>query len=264
MSEELKDKVHEYWDASSCGTEYAISDKFTKEYYEEIERHRYEVEPEILEFADFKSGKDKELLEIGVGAGTDFSNWIKNGANAHGIDLTQEAIEHVEHRLALNNLKAASLQVDDAENLRFDDHTFDLIYSWGVIHHSPNTPKALDEIIRVLKPGGKAKIMVYNRKSLLAYFFWIKHAFLKLKWNKSIADVLWNHMESYGTKAYTVSEIQALLKEKNLKEIEVKSYLTYYDRLKRFNPFFQWVAKAIIPFINPQKHGWFLTFTFVK
>lgn len=264
MTNNLKKEVSEYWNQSSCGTEYAESDKYTKSYYEEIARHRYSVEPEILEFANFPSGKDKKLLEIGVGAGSDFSNWIKNGAKANGIDLTEEAIGHVQKRLELFNLQAESLQVDDAENLSFKDNTFDMVYSWGVIHHSPNTEKALDEVIRVLKPGGEAKIMIYNRKSLLAYFFWFKHAFLKLKWKMSVADVLWNHMESEGTKGYTVKEIEGILKSKEVKDIKVETIVTFYDRLKRFNKVFQIIASLALIFLNPKKHGWFLTFTFRK
>jgi ubiquinone/menaquinone biosynthesis C-methylase UbiE len=261
---ELKKEVSNYWNKSSCGTEYAESDKYTKSYYEEIERHRYAVEPEIIEFANFPSGKGKKLLEIGVGAGSDFSNWIKNGADANGIDLTEEAIGHVKKRLELFHLEAESLQVDDAENLSFDENTFDIIYSWGVIHHSPNTEKALDEIIRVLKPGGEAKIMIYNRKSLLAYFFWFKHAFLKFKWNMTVADVLWEHMESEGTKGYTVTEIQEMLSKRGLEQIQVETIVTYYDRLKRFSKIFQIIASFALLFLNPKKHGWFLTFTFRK
>lgn len=263
-NEELKEEVHNFWNKQSCGTQFSNKEKYTKEFFEEIEKDRYSKEPEILSFADFKSGKNKKVLEVGVGAATDFLQWAKNGAELYGIDLTPEAVAYAQHRLELYHCSAKDIKVADAENLPFDDNFFDIVYSWGVIHHSPDTPKALKEIIRVLKPEGKAKLMVYNRKSVLAYVFWVKHALLKLKWNQSVADVLWNKMESYGTKGYTIDEIKALLKDANIKDLEVKTVITYYDKLKRFNPLMQNIAKLFLFLMNKKTAGWFLTIEFTK
>jgi ubiquinone/menaquinone biosynthesis C-methylase UbiE len=263
-NEALKEEVHNFWNKQSCGTQFSDKEKYSKEFFEEIELDRYTKEPEILSFADFKSGKDKKVLEVGVGAATDFLQWAKNGAELYGIDLTPEAVAYAEHRLKLYNLAAKEIKVSDAENLPFQDDFFDIVYSWGVIHHSPDTPKALSEIIRVLKPGGKAKLMVYNRKSVLAYVFWIKHAGLKLKWNLSVADVLWNKMESFGTKGYTIDEAKALLKGKNVKHVEIKTVITYYDKLKRFNKFMQLFSSILLMLMNKKRAGWFLTIEFTK
>ncbi|MGE0560911.1 MAG: class I SAM-dependent methyltransferase [Flavobacteriales bacterium] len=263
-NEALKEEVHNFWNKQSCGTQFSDKEKYSKEFFEEIELDRYTKEPEILSFADFKSGKDKKVLEVGVGAATDFLQWAKNGAELYGIDLTPEAVSHAEHRLQLYNLAAKEIRVSDAENLPFQDNFFDIVYSWGVIHHSPDTPKALSEIIRVLKPSGKAKLMVYNRKSVLAYVFWIKHAGLKLKWNQSVADVLWNKMESFGTKGYTIDEAQELLKGKNVKDVEIKTVITYYDKLKRFNKFMQLFSSILLMLMNKKRAGWFLTIEFTK
>lgn len=263
-NEALKEEVHNFWNKQSCGTQFSDKEKNSKEFFEEIELDRYTKEPEILSFADFKSGKDKKVLEVGVGAATDFLQWAKNGAELYGIDLTPEAVAYAEHRLQLYNLAAKEIRVSDAENLPFQNNFFDIVYSWGVIHHSPDTPKALSEIIRVLKPGGKAKLMVYNRKSVLAYVFWIKHAGLKLKWNQSVADVLWNKMESFGTKGYTINEAQELLKGKNVKDVEIKTVITYYDKLKRFNKFMQLFSSILLMLMNKKRAGWFLTIEFTK
>jgi len=260
----LKEEVHNFWNKQSCGTQFSDKEKHTKEYFEEIELDRYTKEPEILTFAQFSSGKNKKVLEVGVGAATDFLQWAKNGAELYGIDLTPEAVSHAQHRLQLYNLAAQDIKVADAENLPFQNEFFDIVYSWGVIHHSPDTPKALKEIFRVLKPDGKAKLMVYNRKSVLAYVFWIKHAFLKLKWNQSVADVLWNKMESYGTKGYTIDEIKDLLKSENISNLEVKTVITYYDKLKRFNKLMQLFSSLLLIFMNKETAGWFLTIEFTK
>lgn len=261
---ELKNQVRDFWDNETCGTFLTDKDKFTKDYFEEIEQIRYEMQPEIHKFADFKNGNGKKLLEVGVGAGTDFLQWVRSGAIAYGVDLTPQAIAHVEHRLSLYGLSAQEFKVADAENLPFENDFFDLVYSWGVIHHTPDTPKAFREIVRVLKPGGNAKIMIYHRKSILAYFFWIKHALLKGKLNKSVADVLWENMESIGTKAYTKDEVQDILKNEPISELRISSVLTYYDKLLRFNKLMQFTAKIAAALFGGDKAGWFMLIEFTK
>lgn len=258
QSEELKQEVHDYWNAASCGTFAAVSEKYTKEYYDEIEQYRYTKEPEIKPFAQFEKYKGKKVLEVGVGAGTDFLQWCKNGALAYGIDLTEEGINHVQHRLQLYNLSAQEFKVCDCENIQYPDNTFDLVYSWGVIHHSPNTEKAYSELVRVCKPGGEIKFMVYNIDSVLSRFFWVKHALLKLKPWKSKAWVLWNHMESMGTKAYNHNSIRSMMAPYNADVISVESPFTYYDTMARHSPALS-IADKIIPLIyNKNKDGWFL------
>lgn len=263
-SNKLKSKVRDYWDSEACGTWFTDKEKYTKEYFEDIEKARYQVSPEILPFAEFDKFKNKKLLEVGVGAGTDFLQWVRGGTHAYGIDLTQEAVDHVKHRLDIYGLKAEQLVVGDSENLPFEDNFFDIVYSWGVIHHTPDTEKALNEIIRVLKPGGISKIMIYHRHSLLVYLFWIKHALLKAKPWRSFSNVLWNHMESIGTKAFTVLELKKMLNRDDIEIIEIKPVLTYYDKMLRFNKFYQFVAKVLAKILGGDKAGWFLTFQFRK
>jgi hypothetical protein len=116
----------------------------------------------------------------------------------------------------------------------------------------------LEEIIRVLKPGSEAKLMIYNRHSLLAFFFWIKHALLKLKPWKSIEWVLWNHMESIGTKGYTIREFEHILsKYPELKEYKVSTIYTYYDKLGRFPKYMQRIAKFVTSLTGRENIGWF-------
>ncbi|GAB5465564.1 MAG: hypothetical protein Kapaf2KO_10000 [Candidatus Kapaibacteriales bacterium] len=259
-----KEKVKKFWNDDTCGTVEIDKEKFTKEYFDEIERIRYSREPEVKEFAQFHEGRGKKLLEVGVGAATDFCNWLRNGAKAHGIDLTPSAIEHARHRVELEGLEAEELRVADCENLPFEDESFEMVYSWGVIHHTPDTPKAAKEIIRVLKPGGKAKIMVYNRKSVLAVMFWIKHALLRGRPGMTINEVLNNHMESFGTKGYTPDEIREMLAGQPIKNLEVDTITTYYDRAERFGLPQRTVSKILRAVMDKKNSGWFLTFTFEK
>ena len=263
-NETLKNEVKNFWNTTTCGTWASDEEKYSKKYYDDIEEDRYSISPEIFALAQFTRHRGEKVLEIGIGAGSDFTQWVRVGAKAYGIDLTPAAVEHVTKRLALYGLQAEDIRVDDCENLSFEDDYFDVVYSFGVIHHSPNTEKAISEIVRVLKPGGKAKLMIYHRHSLLVYFFWIKHSLLKFKL-KSFKWVLWHKMESLGTKAYTKKEVHKILSQYNLKDVKVHSNLTYYDKLERFNSkFMARVAKVAAWLLGGDRAGWFLNIEFTK
>ena len=262
--ENLKQEVYNYWNKASCGTEFIKQEKFTKEYFEEIERFRYSIEPEIFSFAQFTRFHGKKILEVGVGAGTDFLQWVRAGTHAHGIDLTHEAIFNIKHRLELYNLKADDLQVADAENLPYQDNSFDLVYSWGVIHHSPDTIRCLEEIIRVTKPGGSIKIMIYNRHSLFAFYRYILCALLKGKPFRTLSHVLFYDQESLGTKAYTIKEMKNILRNYSITVNEIKASVTQHDLLYYKSKPFQWLAYCMACLLGWNKAGFFMTITITK
>ena len=165
-----KQHVREFWNAQSCGTEVAAGNKFSRDYFEQIEAFRYFDQPFIHSFAQFSRYHGKRVLEVGFGAGTDFIQWLRCGASASGIDLTPEALEHVQHRVREYRLpQPESVRVADAENLPFESGSFDLAYSFGVLHHSPDTNKAIAELVRVVRGGGEIKIMLYNRRSIFVF-----------------------------------------------------------------------------------------------
>lgn len=256
--DQLKKEVRTYWNAASCGTEHTSQKKYTRAYFDEIEAFRYRVEPEILSFAQFARYKNKKVLEVGVGAGTDFVQWIRGGAQAHGIDLTQEAINNVEQRLAMYHLEAADLQVADAENLPYSDNTFDLSYSWGVIHHSPDTMKCLDELIRVTKPGGTIKVMIYNRHSLFALYRWLLAALAKGRPWRSLTDVLFHDQESKGTKAYTFKEVRKILRLRPVTLVHLQAPATQHDLLFYKSTFFKFCAYVGASLLGWKRCGWFM------
>jgi ubiquinone/menaquinone biosynthesis C-methylase UbiE len=134
------------------------------------------------------------------------------GADLNGVDLTDRAIKYTHDRLEIFGLKSR-LEVADAENLPFPQNNFDLVYSWGVIHHSPDTQKAATEIHRVLKKGGIAKIMIYHKYSLVGFMLWIRYALLKGRFNKSLDDIYAEYLESSGTKAYSIKQAKALFSD---------------------------------------------------
>jgi ubiquinone/menaquinone biosynthesis C-methylase UbiE len=228
----LKAEVKAFWNRRSCDTLQAHAQKFTREYFEEIEQWRYATQPFIHSFAQFTRYHEKRVLEVGFGAGIDFIQWLRAGARLSGVDLTEEALANVTHAIQVYGLpEPESLQVADAENLPFPSNTFDLGYSWGVLHHTPNTDKALAELVRVVRPGGEIKVMLYNRHSLCAFKCWAKYALLKgLLW-KDFRWALWHHMESIGTKAYTEKEIGRMLAPLGLNEIRMETFITTGDRV---------------------------------
>jgi ubiquinone/menaquinone biosynthesis C-methylase UbiE len=225
-TEPLKAGVKAFWNRGSCETNHARSQKFSREYFEEIERQRYAAQPFIHSFAQFTRYHGKRVLEVGFGAGTDFVQWLRAGAIAYGIDLTEEALANLTNRIEVYGLpKPGLIQVGDAENLPFESNSFDLGYSYGVLHHTPNTEKAIGELVRVVRPGGEIKIMLYNRHSLNALNLWLKFALLKGRPWKSFHWVLWNHQENICTKAYTKGEVRQLLSSLKMKDIQVRAVM---------------------------------------
>jgi ubiquinone/menaquinone biosynthesis C-methylase UbiE len=229
---DLKEQVRQFWNEQSCDTQVALSAKFSREYFEEIENFRYRDQPFIHAFAQFTRARGRKVLEVGVGAGTDFIQWLRAGAAASGIDLTQEALENVTRRIELYDLpQPERLGVADAENLPFPDGSFDLGYSFGVLHHSPDTAKAVAELVRVIRPGGELKIMLYNRHSIYIVNQWIKHGLGKGKPWKTLSWTVFHHMESIGTKAYTRGELLRLLSSLPLENIRIHTEITSADYL---------------------------------
>ncbi len=261
---EIKTEVREYWNEQPCGTQFSDNIKYTREYFDDIEEYRYSIEPEIFSFAQFTRFHGKKILEVGVGAGTDFLQWARAGAICNGIDATQEGVQHTVQRLHTYGLEADDVRVADCEQLPYSDDSFDLVYSWGVIHHTPDTYQALKEIVRVCRPGGIAKIMIYHRHSLLSYFVWINRALLRGKPWKSLSWCLYNHMESIGTKAYTKKEALQMLEGLPVENIAIQPKLTYYDRLGRFNHIYRFIASVASKILGGNRVGWFLTIQFQK
>ena len=155
-----KDAVRDFWNDAACG-EKLLLPSFDVEGFKAQSAERYRLEPYIIPFADFAASAERDVLEIGLGLGADHERFARAGAKLHGIDLTPHAVEVTQRRLAMQGL-SSDLCVGDAEALPFPDGSFDVVYSWGVIHHSPNTAQAAREILRVLKPGGSFRVMVYQ------------------------------------------------------------------------------------------------------
>jgi ubiquinone/menaquinone biosynthesis C-methylase UbiE len=228
MNKEDKELVRDFWNAASCGEELYMVGDDTKMQFQNQMTERYRLEPYILDFADFNNAKGKKVLEIGVGLGSDHQKFAESGADLYGCDLTERAISNTQKRLSLFGLSSKT-QVDDAENLSYSDNTFDMVYSWGVIHHSPKTEQCANQIYRVLKPGGSAKVMIYYKYSFVGYMLWARYGLLKLKPFTSLDEIYSRYLESPGTKAYTIEGGKQLFKD--FKDVKITTVLTHGDLL---------------------------------
>ena len=240
-----KREVRRFWDARPCGSAHGEGAEATQEWYAAIERRRQELEPFIERFADFPAARDRQVLEIGVGVGTDLVRFARAGAHVTGVDLSERSVELARRRLRLENLPGEVL-VADAEALPFRDCSFDFVYSWGVLHHTPDTAHAVREAIRVLRPGGRLVLMLYARRSWVGFGLWTWHALLRARPWTSLNDVLGAHIESAGTKGFTLPEVRAMLT--GMTELELERVLTPYDRR---------VAGPIAAVVG-RRLGWFI------
>jgi len=161
---DLKERVRAFWQEHPCGTKFSDAEMGTREFFERVEAHRYEKEWHIPAAAEFAGARGLRVLEIGCGMGTDGAQFAAAGADYTGVDLTEAAIELARKRFEVSGLKGEFL-VADAEKLDFADEVFDVVYSHGVLHHTPDIEGAIREIHRVLKPGGRAIVMLYHRGS---------------------------------------------------------------------------------------------------
>ncbi|HWS52984.1 MAG TPA: class I SAM-dependent methyltransferase [Pyrinomonadaceae bacterium] len=161
---QLKERVREFWQSHPCGTKFTEAEVGTRPFFEAVEEHRYRVEWHIPAAAGFERAKGLRVLEIGCGLGTDGAGFARAGAVYTGVDLTEAAVSLARRRFELEGLPGR-FRVADAEALEFADGSFDLVYSNGILHHTPDAAAAVREVHRVLAPGGRAVVMLYHRDS---------------------------------------------------------------------------------------------------
>ncbi len=160
--------VRKYWNDRPCNIRHSTKAVGTEEYFNEVEQRKYAVEPHIPKFAEFERWRGKKVLEIGCGIGTDTMNFARHGAQVTAVDLSDNSLSVARKRAEIFEMQDRIRFIQaDAEHLSesVPVEPYDLIYSFGVIHHTPHPERILDQIRRYLKPGTTVKIMVYHRWS---------------------------------------------------------------------------------------------------
>jgi ubiquinone/menaquinone biosynthesis C-methylase UbiE len=160
--------VHDFWDRRPCNIRHSPREVGSRAYFDDVEARRYFVEPHIPSFADFPRWAGKRVLEVGCGIGTDTISFARHGARVTAVDLSGSSLALARRRAEVYGLAdRVEFYQADAEQLTdvVPVQPYDLVYSFGVIHHTPRPDEALRQMRRYLRPGGTLKLMVYHRYS---------------------------------------------------------------------------------------------------
>jgi 2-polyprenyl-3-methyl-5-hydroxy-6-metoxy-1,4-benzoquinol methylase len=158
--------VQDYWNSRPCNIRHSTKPVGTKEYFDEVEARKYFVEPHIPGFAEFPKWSGKKVLEVGCGLGTDAANFARAGADYTGVELSAASMELAKKRFDVFGLRGNFVECN-AEQLtsKLPTANFDLVYSFGVIHHTPNQRAVVEQIRKVIKPTGEFRMMLYAKES---------------------------------------------------------------------------------------------------
>jgi len=245
------ENVQEFWNRRPCNIRHSQKTIGTKEYFDEVEEKRYNVEPHNKTFPQFEKWKDKEVLEIGCGIGTDTINFARAGAKVTAIDLSAASIELAKQRAGVFNLsdRVQFIQgsAEDMTSL-LGDKKFDLIYSFGVIHHTPNPDGIFSKIKNHLKDNGEFRVMVYNKLSWRGFeiLFESGNVFNNIL---DIDNAIARHSEAQQgcpvTFSYTSSQFKKILESHQLKVDDLSIY-----------HIFPWVIKDYVKGNYEKKNIW--------
>jgi 2-polyprenyl-3-methyl-5-hydroxy-6-metoxy-1,4-benzoquinol methylase len=264
-------QVSAYWNKRPCNIRHSAKPVGTREYFDEVEQRKYLVEYHIPGFAQFERWNGKRVLEIGCGIGTDTINFARAGAQVTAIDLTENSLEVARMRAKIFGLdnRIQFLQAD-AENL--SDYVpiekYDLVYSFGVIHHTPHPERVLEQIRHYLKPDSTIKIMVYNKWSWKV--LWILCTYGKgrfWKMERLIADYSEAQTGCPVTYSYSRSLARKLMEDRGFAVTELAVEHIFPYRISEYVQYrykkmwyFRFLPRSLFRFLE-RTLGWHLCLT---
>ena len=264
-------KVSDYWNSRPCNIRHSPKPVGSREYFDEVEARKYFVESHIPGFADFARWKGKKVLEIGCGIGTDTLNFARHGAQVTAVDLTEKSLEVARQRIKVFGLEDQVRFIQaNAEKLSesVPPESYDLVYSFGVIHHTPHPERVLEEIRKFVTPQSTVKIMVYNRwswKVLWVLFGYGKDRFRKL--NRLIAEYSEAQTGCPVTYSYSRSSGRRWLEDHGFRVTDVTvdhifpysipEYVKYQYKVVWY---FRWMPKWLFRLLE-RAFGWHLCLT---
>jgi SAM-dependent methyltransferase len=177
--------VIDYWNNRPCNIRHSSAEFGTEEYFNQVEARKYFVEPHIPVFAEFARWSGKKVLEVGCGIGTDTINFLRSGANLTSIDVSDRSVDITKNRTKLFGFDPDRIKCQNIEEYSSSGgDKFDLVYSFGVIHHTENPKRAIESISAVQDVGQELRIMLYSKFSYK--LFWAMHE--NERWDLSRMD----------------------------------------------------------------------------
>jgi 2-polyprenyl-3-methyl-5-hydroxy-6-metoxy-1,4-benzoquinol methylase len=265
------EQVREYWDRRPCNIRHSTKPPGSREYFDEVERRKYFVEPHIPGFAEFPRWQNKRVLEIGCGIGTDTINFARHGARVTAVDLSGKSLEMARGRAEVFGLEdRIRFFQGSAEQLEqvVPPEPFDLVYSFGVIHHTPHPERVLEQLRNYVQPGSTVKIMVYHRYSWKV--LWILTTYGKCQFWK-LAELVARYSEAETgcpvTYSYSKSELRGLMERSGfrVKRIQAEHIFPYrirdyvqYRYIKEW--YFRWLPETVFHALETLL-GWHLCVT---
>ena len=263
--------VQRYWDARPCNIRHSTKPVGSKEYFDEVEARKYLVEPHIPAFAEFERWQGKRVLEVGCGIGTDSINFARAGAHLTAVELSGESLRIAAQRADVMGVADRIRFVQaNAEELTsvLADEPFDLVYSFGVIHHTLHPERALAEMHALVAPGGTLKLMVYHRRSWKV--FWIVAAEGHGRFWKT-DELVAEHSEAETgcpvTFSYTRREGRELVENSGFRVQDLRVDHVFPYRIRDYvqyryvrEPYFRWMPEPLFRAFE-RRFGWHLLVT---
>jgi len=224
MNEVSKKSIQDFWTRNVPGWDIfsKLYSPEQKEFYIEVDRHRYRYDPYIVPLIDSFAKKGERVLEIGCGLGTDSRLIAGHGSYIVSLDLSPNNVALTLKGMELLGQEGRGLS-SDAEKLPFKDESFNVVYSFGVLHHTPRTQEAIHEIFRVLKPGGKAVVMLYHKG--YAYYLLLLRYGWGLFWRRFSKEGLMSKYDSTPlSKLYSKKEVNVLFSRFREVRLEMTTY----------------------------------------
>ena len=253
---ELIQRVREFWDERPCNIRHSPKAIGTREYFDEVETRKYFVEPHIPGFAQFERWRGKKVLEIGCGIGTDAVNFASHGAQVTAIDISAKSLEICRQRFEVYGLEGRFYSTNgEALSATVPVESYDLVYSFGSIHHTPNPVRVFQEILKYCGSHTEVRIMLYSRWSWKALWIVIKYgrcAFLRAR--ELVREYSEAQEGSPITYVYTFNDVRRLMRDFHILEMKkehifpyaIEKYVRYqYQRVWYFRwiprPLFRWL-----------------------
>jgi SAM-dependent methyltransferase len=264
-------RVKEYWDARPCNLRHSAAPIGSRQYFDEVEKRKYFVESHIPRFAEFPRWSGKRVLEIGCGIGTDTIQFARHGAQVTSVDLSENSLEIARQRAKVYGVaEQVRFYRGNAEELSnfLPVESYDLIYSFGVIHHTPHPERVLEEMRKYARAGTTVKIMVYHRRSWKVGWILLTEGRGRL-WK--LRELVAKNSEAQTgcpiTYTYTRKEGGALLENHGFRVRDVRVEHIFPYRIKDYvryryvkEPYFRWMPDAMFRGLE-RRMGWHLCLT---